>query len=143
MRRFVYAFAAGTLALAMAVPVFAQTDANPANGQANQMASVKSGNTIIEGGGAPDADFNVARYKAWDEFRSSHPEVVRDLTHNPRLAGSSSFVNRHPELKQLFESNAGLQQDMLRHPGNYVVPTMAAREWTHHHHHNAKTKATS
>jgi hypothetical protein len=89
------------------------------------------GNVIIESGGAPDTDLNVARYKAWDDFQSSHPEVARELRHNHRLAASAEFVNRHPELKQLFESNAGMQQDMLRNPGNYLARMSA----THHRHH--------
>ncbi len=136
MGRFFYALAAGGLAVAMAVPVFAQSDANPASGQAMQSAAASGGNAIIESGGAPDADFNVVRYKAWDEFQSSHPEVARELRHNHRLAASAEFVNRHPELKQLFESNAGMQQDMLRNPGNYLARMSATR---HRHHREHKT----
>lgn len=135
MRKFVYTIAAGTLAVAMAVPVFAQTNANPADSRATQTASAGSGKAIIEAGGASDADLNVARYKAWDEFQSSHPELAREMMHNHRLVGSSAFLNRHPELKQLFEANAGMQQDMMRHPGNYLV---RMSEGHHHHAHHAK-----
>jgi hypothetical protein len=132
MRKFICAFAAGTLAAMMAAPVFAQTNSDPAANQPTQMASAHSGNAIIEAGGASDADLNLSRYKAWDDFQSSHPDVARELSHNPRLAGSSNFINRHPELKQLFESNAGMQRDMMRNPGNYVARMSATR---HHHHH--------
>jgi hypothetical protein len=137
MRKFVYAFAAGALAAAMAVPVFAQTNPNADDSQPTQMAAAKSGNAIIEAGGASDADLNVARYKAWDEFQSSHPEVARELKHNPRLTRSPEFLNKHPELKQLFESNAGMQEDMIHNPGNY----MARMSWAghHHHHHHGST----
>ena len=138
MRKVVYALAAGTLAVAMAVPVFAQTNANPADSQATQTAAAGGGKAIIEAGGASDADLNVARYKAWDEFQSSNPQVARDLRHNPRMAGSSTFVNRHPQLKQLFESNAGMQQDMMHNPGNYMA---RMSEGHHHHAHHAKTSS--
>jgi hypothetical protein len=133
MRKFFYAFAAGTLAAALAVPVFAQMNSNSADSQSPQMASAKSGNTIVEAGGASDADLNMARYRAWDEFESSHPEVARELRHNPRMARSSAFVNRHPELKQLFESNAGMQEDMMRNPGNYMARMSAGHHHQHHH----------
>ncbi len=133
MRKLFYALAAGTLAAAMAVPVFAQTNPNPADSQATQTPGAGGGKAIIEAGGASDADLNVARYKAWDEFQSSNPEVARELRHNPRMAGSSAFVNRHPQLKQLFESNAGMQEDMMHNPGNYVA-RMSEGHHRHHHH---------
>jgi hypothetical protein len=134
MRRFFYALAAGGLAVAMATPVLAQTDAVSAGHQATQTAAATDGNVIVESGGAPDTDLNVARYKAWDEFQSSYPQVARALRRNHRLAGSREFVNRHPELKQLFESNAGLQQDMLRNPGNYLARMSATHHRRHRHH---------
>jgi hypothetical protein len=139
MRRFVYAFAAGALAVAIAIPVFAQTDVNSAGQPTQTAAAAGNGNAIIEAGGASDADLNVARYKAWDEFQSSHPEVARELKHNPRLAGSSEFVSRHPELKQLFESNAGMQRDMMRNPGNYLARMSSASHPHRHHRHGGTT----
>jgi len=137
MRKIVCAFVAAALAVAMAVPVFAQTA--PDSDQAPQMAAAKSGNAIIESGGASNTDLNLERYKAWDEFQSSHPEVARELRHNPRLAGSSEFLNKHTELKQLFESNAGMQQDMMHNPGNYVARMSSAHH--RHHHRHAGTSA--
>jgi len=139
MRKLVCAFAAGILAVALAVPVFAQTNANHANRQAMQPESTDSSSkAIITGGGASEQDLNSARYKAWDEFQGSHPQVARELMHNHRLAGSSSFVQKHPDLKQLFESNAGMQQDMMQHPGNYMARMSAGH---HHHHHRNATSA--
>jgi hypothetical protein len=132
MRKLFYAFAVGTLAGAMAIPAFALAGASNANSHSMQMASVKTGNTIIEAGGASNADLNVARYKAWDEFRDNHPDVVHELRHNPRMAGNQGFLKRHRDLAQLFDSNPGLQKSMLRHPGNYIVPVMA------YHHRNAR-----
>jgi hypothetical protein len=84
-------------------------------------AVMSSRGVIIEAGGASDADLDFERYRAWDEFQSSYPSVAPQLRHNPRLAGSSEFVNRHPELEQLFESNEALQQDMLSNPGDYLA----------------------
>ena len=138
MRKFVYTFAAGALAVAMAAPVFAQTSGVSADSQATQTASAGEGKAIIEAGGASDADLNIARYKAWDEFQSSHPEVARELRHNPRMAGSAAFLNRHSELKELFESNAGMQKDMMHNPGNYMA-RMSSMSGHHRHAHHAKT----
>ena len=134
MRKILYIFAAGTLAAVMAAPVFAQTDSGAAGSQAMQAPSEGGGKTVIEAGGASTADLNAARYKAWDEFQTSHPNIARELRHNPRLVRKSSFVDRHAELKELFESNAGMRQDMMRNPGNYLARMSSKR---HHHHHGA------
>jgi hypothetical protein len=53
------------------------------------------------------------------------------------LSGSSAFLSRHPELRQLFESNAGMQQDMLHNPGNYL-----AKKAAKHHHRHPRGPAT-
>jgi hypothetical protein len=117
MRPILYTLAATALVAFMATPILAHANETG-------MHSVTVGNTTIEGGGGSTADLNVARYQAWDQFRSSHPRIVREIRHHPRIVGSEAFVNRHPQLKQLFEAHEGMQQDMLRHPGNYVVPKM-------------------
>jgi hypothetical protein len=189
MRRIVYALAAGTFAVILATPVFAQTQAQPAqpmaasgsgqsqaqpnspmaasgSGQteaqpAQPMAASGSGQTeaqpnapmnaggsgmaasgagtsgkaMIESGGASDSDLNKARYDAWDQFRSSNPKIASELKRNPRLAGNAAFVDKHPELKQLFDANAGMQEDMQRNPGNYVAGAKYSAHHRHHHHH--------
>jgi hypothetical protein len=142
MRRFFYALAIGTLAMAMSTPVFAQSATGSNSGMTNNtMAS--SGSATVESGGASMSDLNVSRYKAWDEFRTSNPKVVSELRHNPRLAGNEHFVNEHPTLKQLFESNSGLQQDIEHNPGNYMARAYNHRGMTHHHHHAEEHKAKS
>jgi hypothetical protein len=138
MRNLFYVFAAGVLTAAMSVPVLAQVNSNQAT-QPTQMAAARTGKVIIESGGASDSDLNLARYKAWDEFRSSHPEIVRELNRNPRRAVSAAFVNQHPALKQFFEANAGLQKDLIRHPGNYLAHMSASRE--RHRHAESARKA--
>jgi len=176
MRRIVYSLAAGTFAVILAAPVFAQTAAQPANpmaasgsGQAeaepnspmaaggsgqnqaqpnNAMAapmapsrSETMGNTTMESGGASTADLNAARYKAWDEFREANPKVASELKRSPKLAGDSAFIDRNPQLKQLFEANAGMQEDMQRNPGNYLAGARYSAKHRHHHHHHAENKA--
>ncbi len=140
MRRFVYALAAGTLAVVIAAPAFAQSSASS---RMASSGSVTMGNTTIEAGGASDADLNVSRYKAWDEFRSANPGVVRELKHNPKMAGNAGFVDRHPELKQLFDANAGMQEDMERNPGNYMAGASYSMMSRHHHHHHKAASKTS
>jgi hypothetical protein len=144
MRRFVYALTAGALAVVIAAPAFAQSS------DSSRMASsgsVTVGNTTIEAGGAGNADLNVARYKAWDEFRSANPGIVRELRHNPKMAGNAGFVDRHPELKQLFDANAGMQEDMERNPGNYMAGAKYSKysmmSSHHRHHHKAASKTSA
>jgi hypothetical protein len=55
------------------------------------------------------------------------------------MAGNPAFVNRHPELKQLFESNAGMQEDMMHNPGNYMARMTRMSEGHHRHVHHAGT----
>jgi hypothetical protein len=140
MRRFVYALAAGTLAAVIAAPAFAQSSDN---GRMASSGSVTVGNTTIEAGGASDADLNIARYKAWDEFRNANPGIAHELRHNPKLAGNAGFVDRHAELKQLFEANAGMQEDMERNPGNYMAGASYSMMSRHHHHQHKAAKTSA
>jgi hypothetical protein len=139
MRRILYGLAAASLAALIATPVLAQSRTEMASAGATGMHSVTVGNTIIEGGGASTADLNVARYQAWDQLRRNNPGIANQLRHNPKLAGNEAWVSRHPKLKEVFEANAGMQQDMLQHPGNYVVERSAM---SHHRHHHAKRAAS-
>jgi len=127
VRRLFYAFAAAVLTAAISVPALAQANSSHTN-QPTRMAAAKTGEVITKSGNAIDSDLNLARYKAWDEFRSSHPQIVRELDRNPRRVRSAAFVNQHPALKQLFAANAGLQEDMIRHPGNYLAHMSAVRK---------------
>ena len=190
MRRIVYSLAAGTFAVILAAPVFAQTTAQPANPMAASAAgqnqpqpnspmaaggsaqaqpnspmapggsaqneappnspmaapmapsgSGTTGTTTMESGGASTADLNAARYNAWDQFRSANPKIASELKHNPKLAANPAFVDRNPQLKQLFEANAGMQEDMQRNPGNYLAGARYSAKHRHHHHHHAENKA--
>jgi hypothetical protein len=176
MRRIVYSLAAGTFAVILAAPVFAQTTAQPANPMAASPAgqnqpqpnspmaaggsaqneappnspmaapmapsgSGTTGTTTMESGGASTADLNAARYNAWDQFRSANPKIASELKHNPKLAANPAFVDRNPQLKQLFEANAGMQEDMQRNPGNYLAGARYSAKHRHHHHHHAENKA--
>ncbi len=128
MRGVIYAFAVGTLAVSLAAPVLAQSnDTSMASS-----GSVTVGNATISSGGATDADLNVARYKAWDDFQSSNPGLAREIKHNPKLVRNARFVDKHAQLKQLFEANSGMRQDMEHNPGNY----MAWMSGRHHHNHH-------
>lgn len=133
MRRVIYAFAAGTFAALLAAPVLAQS--NPQSSDHPMMAStgsVTEGNTTIEAGGASNADLNMARYKAWDDFQNSHPGLVRELRHNPKLLRDQSFINRHSQLKDLFQANSGMREDMERNPGNYLARSTGTHRRSHH-----------
>jgi hypothetical protein len=115
----------------LAAPVLAQSNDNRIANAGS--GSVTVGNTTISSAGAPDADLNMARYKAWDDFQSSNHNLAREIKHNPKLVRNASFVDKHAQLKQLFEANAGMQQDMEQNPGNYTARMMPGR---HHHNHH-------
>ena len=128
MRRIIYAFAVGTLAVSLAAPVLAQSHDS---GMASS-GSATDGNNTTAAGAATYADLDMARYKAWDDFESSNRDLAREIKHNPKLVRNVRFVDKHAQLKQLFEANAGMQKDMEQNPGNY----MASMSRRHHHNHH-------
>ncbi|MGH8014498.1 MAG: hypothetical protein ACREQ4_18570 [Candidatus Binataceae bacterium] len=92
--------------------------------------------TIVSGG-APASDLPMSEYKAFSEFQSEHPEIVRRLSHNPRLLHSRGFQAKNPALLELFNNHPGLQTAMEQNPGNFLslAPgvTTGHHAWRHHH----------
>ncbi|MGH7916580.1 MAG: hypothetical protein ACREQE_03855, partial [Candidatus Binataceae bacterium] len=84
--------------------------------------------TIVSGG-APTSDLPMAEYQAFGQFQSDHPEIVRQLSHNPRLLRSHSFQAKNPALRELFDTHPGLQTAMEQNPGDFLplAPGATAR----------------
>ncbi len=83
---------------------------------------VHRGNTEIVFEPASPADIPIDRYKTFDEFTNDHPDVVKMLSHNPRLANNPRFLKKHAELAQFFEQHPDIKDDFLANPGNYLAP---------------------
>ena len=134
MPKIIFVLIAVTVVSVMAAPAFAQTD----EGATMSAPAVSTGNTVIEAGGAPPIDIPMQRYKAWDEFQTSHPEIARDLSRRPELINSSKYLARHPDLKEFFEAHPDIRADMAQNPGDYVALAPGAEERLHasyHRHH--------
>ena len=93
--------------------------ASPARGQERV---VHSGNTEIVFEPANASDIPIDRYKAFDEFANDHPDVVKMLSRNSKLANNPRFLKKHTELASFFEQHPDIKSDFLANPGNYVAP---------------------
>lgn len=124
----------------MAAPVFAQTN----EGATTSAPAVSTGNAVIVAGGADPSDIPMQRYKAWDEFQLSHPEIAKELSRKPELINSSRYLANYPDLKEFFNAHPDIRQDMASNPDNYlaVVPGAEARLHAGHHRHRAMNSAS-
>ncbi len=77
-------------------------------------------NTDIVFENAGISNLPSARYQAFDQFASEHPEIARTLAHNPRLIEDETFINRHPRLADFLRTHSGTASDFAENPGNYV-----------------------
>jgi hypothetical protein len=83
---------------------------------------VRSGNAEIVFQPADPTDIPIDRYKAFDEFANDHPDIVKMLSRNPKLANNPRFLKKHAELASFFEQHPDIKSDFLANPGNYVAP---------------------
>jgi hypothetical protein len=82
---------------------------------------VRSGNTEVVFKPADTSDLPMDQYKAFDEFANDHPDVVKMLSRNPRLADNPRFLKKHTELAMFFQQHPEIKTDFLANPGNYVA----------------------
>ena len=66
-----------------------------------------------------------ARYQAFDQFATEHPEITTALARNPRLIENDSFINRHPALADFLRTHPDVASDFAKNPGNYVDMPLA------------------
>ena len=115
MKRFVSYVAAGMLAGAFAGPGLAMAQTGGANGAA-------AAPVIITSAGAPVSDLPMNQYKAFDDFRASHPDIARALARNPRLINNGQFQHQHPALHDFLSQNGDFAQDFSENPSDYILP---------------------
>ncbi len=130
--RLLIGICAGSLALA--APALAQS----------------SSRLIVSSEGAPATDLPMADYAAFDSFSSAHPEIIAQLSRDPRLMRSHSYLAKHPELGGFLDSHPEVRAAMVRDPGNFLPLTVGGRWIAKHphaatprHHHGPKASAAA
>jgi hypothetical protein len=91
----------------------------------SSVAVIHQGNTDIVFENAGMSGLPSARYQAFDQFASEHPEIARALARNPRLIESNSFVESHPALADFLRDHSDVASDFAENPGNYVDMPLA------------------
>jgi hypothetical protein len=81
----------------------------------------------ISAEGAPSDDLPLADYQAFDNFAVAHPEIVSDLSHNPRLIENNDYLSKHPELRDFLTSHAELRSALIQDPGDFLEPNSRRR----------------
>jgi hypothetical protein len=110
MKRILWFCTLGLWLIMFAIPAFGQEKV------------IQSGNTEIIFKPADPSDLPMDRYKAFDEFANDHPDIIKALSRNPKLAASPRFLRQHRELASFFNEHPDIKADFLANPGNYVAP---------------------
>jgi hypothetical protein len=87
--------------------------------------------TIIAWGSAQLSAPERQGYQHWDEFAQNNPQIVRQLSFNPRLINDPDYARNHPEFEQFLKDNPKVAEDLAEHPGNYMPEVEIARGVTH------------
>ena len=88
--------------------------------ETSSAAVIHQGNTDIVFENAGMSGLPSARYQAFDQFASEHPEIAQALARNPRLIENESFVRSHPALADFLRTHSDVASDFAENPGNYV-----------------------
>lgn len=91
-----------------------------ATGSINVDVALAQSTPQIRSEGAPTNDLPMADLQAFDEFSAAHPEIVRELSHNPRLLRNQSFVEKNPSLRDFLASHTELRAKLIENPGDFL-----------------------
>jgi hypothetical protein len=72
--------------------------------------------------GAPSSDLPLADYQAFEKFAAGHPEIINDLSRDPRLVEDRDYLAGHPDLSGFLATHAELKDSLIANPGNFIVP---------------------
>jgi hypothetical protein len=103
----------------------AQVATAVAQEETSSNAVVHHGNTDIIFENAGTSGLPSARYQAFDQFASDHPEIARALARNPRLIANERFIQSHPALADFQRTHSDFANDFAENPGNYVDMPLA------------------
>jgi hypothetical protein len=105
---------------AMSIVVGTWLGAAAAQEETSSAAVIHQGNTDIVFENAGMSGLPSARYQAFDQLASEHPEIARALARNPRLIENESFVKSRPALADFLRTHPDVASDFAENPGNYV-----------------------
>lgn len=110
---------------------------------ARAQGAVSGQQVTIMSGGAPVNDLAMGQYQAFEQFQDKHPEVINELTRNPRLLHSEAFMAHNPEWRDFLDSHPELREDLYQDPGNFLPLGPAAlgsleHPASYHAHHAAR-----
>jgi len=100
----------------------------PALAQQFQPRVIHNGNVDIVAEGATNSDLNIDQYKAFDQFESAHPDIIRELRTRPRLVNSQKYLTNHPQLVQFMSEHPDWRADFVKNPGNYLPRSLSAEK---------------
>jgi hypothetical protein len=107
--------------LAVAIVVAALVMAIPGLAQESRLSPE------IAAEGAPVGDLPLADYQAFDAFAATHPDIVSELNHHPRLLEDDDYLAKHTELRDFLTSHSELRAAMIEDPGNFLAAQSGGR----------------
>lgn len=108
-----------TLLIAFALP-FAFAALSAAQ-EGKTLGTVINGSVAIEFKAADTSDIDTQKLKTWDDFANQHPNIAKDLAHQPKLINDDGYAKGHPELATFFSAHPDIRQAMAENPGNYIA----------------------
>lgn len=69
----------------------------------------------------------VARFD--NGYLDEHPEVARQLGHNPRLVDNPQFLATHPGLDSYFANHPGVRTELQAHPDRFMTDEWRFNRW--------------
>jgi hypothetical protein len=122
MRRSFSVLAVILLSAGLAVWGFAQTPAPaPTSAGGPVLGSFTNGNTTVVFEAANPADIDSRPLMIWDDFAAEHPSIARALAYKPSLMDDPGYLNKHPELNDLFQAHPEVRDAMAADPGNFAA----------------------
>jgi hypothetical protein len=82
-----------------------------------------SGSAALAQSPAPansDHDITRGELDRFDNYLDSHPEVAKDLRHDPSLVNDPRFVNNHPGLKDFLRDHPGVREEIKENPQQFI-----------------------
>ncbi|HKN01246.1 MAG TPA: hypothetical protein VJX23_12080 [Candidatus Binataceae bacterium] len=117
----------GSISFSAAI-LMAAVLSTPALAQQVQPRVMHNGNVDIVFEGATNSDLNIDQYKAFDQFESAHPDIIRQLRMRPKLVDSQKYLTNHPQLAQFMSEHPDWKADFVKNPGNYLPRSRSAEK---------------
>ena len=105
-------------ALAFALPVMAQDDNTPSQGDAGgrELGRVVKGNRTIVFEAADARNIDANRLQTWNDFAETHPRVAKELAYNNSMRNSSSYLAKNPPLDEFYRAHPDIKEAWKKIP---------------------------